>query len=131
MNKSKEEKCKHKITRRCVIKEEIEELGEKPPHCPPSSNRSTRQSIRIHGLATDPSILIYLLYLSPPSSYSNKASRNRVFSSSPNPTIRPIASAKTWLLRILPSSTKSSLDTLKGCGKCLGYPPLNGMEMER
>ena len=36
-----------------------------------------------------------------------------------------------WLLPILPSSTKTSLNTLKGCGKCLGYQPLNGMEMER
>uniref|UniRef100_A0A7N2LG67 F-box associated beta-propeller type 1 domain-containing protein n=1 Tax=Quercus lobata TaxID=97700 RepID=A0A7N2LG67_QUELO len=32
----------------------------------------------------------------------------------PDPAIHPIASAKSWLLPILPSSTKSSLDTLKG-----------------
>ena len=32
---------------------------------------------------------------------------------------------------MLPSSTKTSLDTLKGCGKCLSYQPLNDMEMER
>ena len=74
------------ITRRCVIKEEIEELGEKPLRRLPSDNRSTRQSVGIHELARDPSILIYPLYLSPPSSYSNKASRNRVLSSSPDPT---------------------------------------------
>ena len=73
------------IKRQCVIKEETEELDEKPLHRPPSSNRSTRQSVGIHGLARDPSSLIYSLYLSPPSSYSNKAFRNRAFSSSPDP----------------------------------------------
>ena len=67
------------ITRRCVIEEEIEEVGEKPLRRPPSGNRSTRQSIGIHGLARDPSSLIYPLYLSPPSSYSNKTSWNRVW----------------------------------------------------
>ena len=60
-----EKRCKHKITRRCVIKEETEELGEKPLHRPPSDNRSTRQSVRIHGLAEDPPSLIYPLYLNP------------------------------------------------------------------
>ena len=73
------------ITRRCVIEEEIEELGEKPLCRPPSGNQSTRQLVGIHGLARDPLILIYPLYLSPPSSYSNKASRNRVLSSFPDP----------------------------------------------
>ena len=55
---------------------------EKPLCHPPSGNRSTRQSVGIHGLAGSPPSLIYPLYLSPPSSYSNKASRNRVLSSS-------------------------------------------------
>ena len=128
---SREERCKHKITYWCIIEEEIEKLGEKPLRCPPSGNRSTRQSVGIHKLARDPASLIYPLYLSPPSSYSNKASWNCVLSSSLNPAIHSIASTKAWLLPILPSSTTSSLDTLKGCGKCLGYPPLNGMEMER
>ena len=73
------------ITRQCVIEEETEELGEKPLHRPPSGNRSTRQSVGIHGLARDPPNLIYPMYLSPPSSYSNKASRNPVLSSSPDP----------------------------------------------
>ena len=41
------------ITRRCVIKEETEELGKKPLRHPPSGNRSTRQLIGIHGLARD------------------------------------------------------------------------------
>ena len=35
------------------------------------------------------------------------------------------------LLCCLPSSTKLLLETLKGCGKCLGYQRLNDMEMER
>ena len=36
------------ITRRCVIEEEIEELGEKPLCRPPSGNQSTRQLVGIH-----------------------------------------------------------------------------------
>ena len=61
------------ITRQCVIKEETEELDEKPLRRPPSGNRCTRQSVGIHELARDPPTLIYSIYLSPPSSYSNKA----------------------------------------------------------
>ena len=75
-----------KTTQRCVIEEEMEVLGVKPLHRPSSSNRFTRQSVEIHGLARDPLSLIYLMYLSPPSSYSNKATRNRVLSSSLDPT---------------------------------------------
>ena len=73
------------ITRRCVVKEETEELVEKPLRRPPSGNRSTRQSVGIHGLARDPLSLIYPMYLSPPSSYSKKASQNHVLSSSMDP----------------------------------------------
>ena len=73
-----------KTTQRCVIEEETEALNVKPLHHPPSSNRSTRQSVGIHELARDPPSLIYPLYLSPPSSYSNKASRNHVLSSIPD-----------------------------------------------
>ena len=72
------------ITRRCVIEKETEELDEEPLCRPLSGNRSTRQSVGKHGLAIDPPSLIYPLYLSPPSSYSNEASRNRVLSNSPN-----------------------------------------------
>ena len=74
-----------KTTQRCLIEEETKVLNVKPLRRPPSGNRSTRQSIRIHELVRDPPSLIYLVYLSPPSSYSNKASRNRVLSSSPDP----------------------------------------------
>ena len=35
---SREEKCKHKITPRRVIEEEVEELGKKPLRDPPSRN---------------------------------------------------------------------------------------------
>ena len=35
-HKSKEESCNHKITPRCIIEEETEELGEKPLYCPPN-----------------------------------------------------------------------------------------------
>ena len=120
-----------KTTQRCVIEEETEVLGVKPLRHPPSGNQSTRQSVGIHGLVRDPLSLIYPILLSPPSSYSNKTSRNRVLSSFLDPAIRPIASAKTWILLMLPNSTKISLNTLKECGKCLGYQSLNGMEMER
>ena len=76
-----------KTTQRCVIEEETEVLGIKPLYRPPSRNRSTKQSVRIHELARDLPSLIYPIYLSPPSSYSNKTSQNRVLSSFPDPTI--------------------------------------------
>ena len=38
---------------------------------------------------------------------------------------------KKWLLPMLLSSTKTSLYTQDGCGKCLGYQPLKNLEMER
>ena len=71
-----------KTTQRCVIKEETEVLDVKLLCRPPSGNQSTRQSVGIHELVKDPPSLIYPMYLSPPSSYSNKASRNCVLSSS-------------------------------------------------
>ena len=53
---------------------------------PPSKRQLIHQTISwIHGLAIDPPSLIYPLYLSLPNSYSNKASRNRALSSSPDP----------------------------------------------
>ena len=54
-----------KTIQRCIIEKETEVLGVKPLHCPPNGNRSTRQSIGIHGLAKNPSSLICLMYLSP------------------------------------------------------------------
>ena len=74
-----------KTTQRCVIEEEIEALDVKPLHHPPSGSRSTRQSVGIHELARDPPSLIYPMYLSSPSSYSNKASQNYILSSSLDP----------------------------------------------
>ena len=71
-----------KTTQRCVIEEETEVLSVKPLRRPPSSNQSTRKSVGIHGLARDPQSLIYPMYLSLPSSYSNKTSWNRILSSS-------------------------------------------------
>ena len=41
--KSREERCKYKITLRRVIEEEIEEFGEKSLRDPPSRNRSTNE----------------------------------------------------------------------------------------
>ena len=74
-----------KTTQQYVIQEETKVLGIKLLRRPPSSNQSTRQSVGIHELARDPPNLIYPLYLSPPSSYSNKTSQNRVLSSFPDP----------------------------------------------
>ena len=65
-----------KTTQRCVIEEETEVLGIKPLHRPLSGNRSTRQLVGIHELARDPPSLIYPMYLSLPSSYSNKVMLN-------------------------------------------------------
>ena len=95
------------ITPRYVTEEEIEEVGEKPLRRSPSGNRSTRQSVEIHGRAKDPPSLIYPLYLSPPSSYSNKASRNmsclalRILQQALCCICHPC------LLPMLPSSTKN------------------------
>ena len=101
--------CEHKITCRCVIEEETEELGEKPLRRPPSGNQSTRQSVGLHGLVRDPSSLIYPMYLNPPSSYSNKASQNRVLFSSPDPAIHPIASAILGFFQYFPATPKPHL----------------------
>ena len=79
-----------KTTQRCVIKEETEILSVKSLRRLPSGNRSTRQSVGIHELARHPPSLIYPMYLNPPSSYSNKASRNRVLSRSPDPAISSV-----------------------------------------
>ena len=39
-----------------------------------------------------------------------------------------IASTNEWLLPMLPNSTKISLNTQNGYGKCLGYQPLKDVE---
>ena len=103
-----------KITQRCVIEEEIEILGVKPLRRPPSGNQFTRQSVGIHELARDPQSLIYPMYLSSPSSYSNKVFRNCILSRSLEiPQQAPCCICHPWLLLMLPSSTKTSLNTLK------------------
>ena len=61
-----------KTTQRCVIEEETEVLDVKLLRRPPSGNQSNRQSVGIHELVKDPPSLIYPMYLSPLSSYSNK-----------------------------------------------------------
>ena len=65
-----------KTIQRCVIEEETEVLSIKPLRCPPSGNRSTKQSVVIHELARDLPSLIYPMYLSSPSSYSNEVTPN-------------------------------------------------------
>ena len=73
-----------KTTQQSIIEEETEVLGI-PLRRPPNDNRSTKQSVGIHELARDPPSLICPMYLGPPSSYSNKATQDRVLPSSPNP----------------------------------------------
>ena len=90
-----------KTIQRCVIEEETKFLDVKPLNRPPSRNRSTRQSVGIHELARDPPSLIYPIYLSSPSSYSNKATQDRVLSSSPN----PITSSMSHMLSLASSNT--------------------------
>ena len=119
------------ITYQCVIEEETEELGKRPLRRPPSCNRSTRQSIGIHGLTRDLPSLIYPMYLSPPNSYSNKASRNRVLSNFPDPAISFMLHLPSLASSNTSQQYQNLTELLKGCGKCLGYQPLNGMEMER
>ena len=113
------------ITRRCVIEEEIEELSEKPLCHPPNGNRSTRQSVEIHELVRDP------LYLSLQAPTPTRLLGTVSCLALRIPQQAPCCICHPWLLPMFPNSTKTSLDTLKRCGKCLGYQPLNGMKMER
>ena len=109
INQSNKKKCKRvgkkdaniDNTKMCYRREN-RRTRQKTSHRPPSSNRSTRQSAEIHGWAKDPPILIYPLHLSPPSSYSNKTSRNCVLSSTPDP-----ATSSMLHLPSLPSSNAS------------------------
>ena len=119
------------ITRRCVIEEEIEDLGEKSLHHPPSGNRSTRQSVGIHGLARDPSSLIYPLYLNPPSFYSNKASWNCVLSSSLDPATSSMLHSPSLASSNASQRLKNTHYTLKRCGLCLGTNLLSRYDNER
>ena len=131
MNKSREERCKHKITCRCVIEEETKELSKKPLRRPPSGNRSTRQSVGIHELARDLPSLIYPMYQALQAPTPTRLLGTVSYLALRIPQQAPCCICHPWLLPILPSNTKTSLNTLKGCGKYLGYHPLIGMEMER
>ena len=95
-----------KTTQRCVIKEKTEELSEKPLCRPPSGNQSTRKSVGIHKWAKDPPSLIYPMHLSPPSSYSNKASRNCVLSSSTDPQYGRLHPPKPGFFQCFPTAPK-------------------------
>ena len=94
------------ITRRCVIKEETEELGEKPLRRPPSGNRSIRQLVGIHGLAKDPPSLIYpmseALQVPTPTRFLGTVSC--LVLQIPQQALCCIC--HPWLLSMLPNSTK-------------------------
>ena len=91
----------------------------KPLYHPPSGNQSTRQSVGIHELARDPPSLIYrctkALQAPTPTRLLGTVSclALRI------PQQAPCCICHSWLLLMLPSRTKTSLNTLKGCGKCL------------
>ena len=72
------------ITPRYVTEEEIEEVGEKPLRRSPSGNRSTRQSVEIHGRAKDPPSLIYPLP-KPSKFLLQQGFSEHVLSSTPDP----------------------------------------------
>ena len=109
-----------KTTQRCVIEEETKVLGVKPLRRPPRSNRSTRQSVGIHGLQETLQAPIPTRLLRTVSCLALRI-----------PQQAPCCIYHPWLLPMLPRSTKTSLNTLKRCGKYLGYQPRNGLEMER
>ena len=61
------------------------------------------------------------MHLSPPSSYSNKASRNRVLSNFQDPAIRQIAFAKSHRLLFANPQSFLSSKTLSTLWICVGY----------
>ena len=123
---------KHKIIPRCVIEDEIEELGEKPLRRPPSSKLIHQRISWNTRITKDSPSLVYPMYLSPsklllpidlmkPCLLQLSQSRNSAQLHPPN----------DWLLPMFHSSTKTSLYTQYGCGKCLDYQPLKNLNIER
>ena len=82
----KEERCKHKITRQCVIKEESRS-AQKPLCGPPSQINPLVNKLEYKDYNIDPPSLDYHLYLDPSSFSYQRASLSLVFTSFPNPTI--------------------------------------------
>ena len=72
----REERCKHKDNTQCVIEEETKAFSVKPLCRPPSSKQSPKECSWDTWTAEDPPSLIYPMYLSPPSSYSNEVTPN-------------------------------------------------------
>ena len=102
----------------------------KPLCRPPSGNRSTRQSIWIH--SKKPSKPNLPDVPKPSKLLLQRGYAELLFCLALRiPQQAPCCIYHPWLLPMLPSSTKFSLDTLTGCGKCLGYQPLNNMEIVR
>ena len=82
-----EERCKHKITTRRVIKEETEVLSEKPLCSSLSRNDPLVNKVRVQEYQKDPPSLIYLMYLKPPNSNSQQTSPSLIFTSYLDPAI--------------------------------------------
>ena len=72
----RKERCKHKDNTQCVIEEKIEVLAVKPFRRPPSGKHSAKECSWDTRTAKDPPSLIYPMYSSPPSSYSDKVTPN-------------------------------------------------------
>ena len=90
---------------------------------PPSpSGKSIQQRIsQSTRITEDLPSLVYLMYLTKPCHLQLSESHNSARLHPPN----------KWLLPMLSSSTKISLYTQDGCGKCLGYRPLKDLDIER
>ena len=99
----------------------------------PSKSKLIHQRINLEYTNNkDPPSLVYPMYLSPPSFCYQLASRNLVFSNFPGSrNSAQLHPPSEWLLPMLPNSTKTSLYTQIGCGKCLNYQPLRDLDMER
>ena len=73
-----EERCKHKITSRCVIEEKTKELGENPLCGPPSRIDPLVNKVGVQYIKKTLSILIYPKYLNPLSSSYQRASSSHI-----------------------------------------------------
>ena len=77
----------NEIIPRLVIEKEIEVLDEKPLCNPLSRNDPLVSKVGVQGYQKDPPSLIYLIYLNPPSSSSQRTSPSLVFTSFPDPAL--------------------------------------------
>ena len=96
-----EERCKYKITPKCVIEEETEVLGKKPFRGPSSRNNPLVNKVGVQRYQKNIPSLIYPMYLNPLSSSSQWTSPCHVFTNyldlqlAPNCICQSMASSNT------------------------------------